>query len=217
MATHPEWQHLALYAVGAAAVLTLLFSIPGVGRVIRAVFSLAVFALVLFVLFQQAPYEPALAKIAERLGLDNQAVVGDEVRIRMAPDGHFWAQVAINGVRRRMLIDTGATVTALSEQTAQLAHVTANETVLPVLVRTANGVVAARTGSIDSLTLGRIRARHLKAVVSPGLGSFDILGMNFLSQLASWRVEGRTLILVPKGAVTPPPSTGPGRTSAARS
>jgi len=38
----------------------------------------------------------------------------------------------------------------------------------------------------------------LKAVISPALGPVDILGMNFLSQMESWRVEGRVLILTPK-------------------
>src|SRR3546814_12173135 len=48
-------------------------------------------------------------------------------------------------------------------------------------------------------TLGGITARDLKVALSPALGDIDVLGMNFLSQLASWRVEGRTLILVPPG------------------
>ena len=34
-------------------------------------------------------------------------------------------------------------------------------------------------------------------VSAPGLSDLDVLGMNFLSKLESWRVEGRTLILVP--------------------
>src|SRR4051812_11438748 len=45
---------------------------------------------------------------------DDQQVSGTETRIRMADDGHFWANVEINGVGRRMLIDSGATTTALS-------------------------------------------------------------------------------------------------------
>ena len=34
-------------------------------------------------------------------------------------------------------------------------------------------------------------------VVSPAFGETDVLGMNFLSRLKSWRVEGSTLILEP--------------------
>ena len=42
--------------------------------------------------------------------------MGEEVRLRMAPDGHFWADVRLDGVERRMLIDSGATITALSQR-----------------------------------------------------------------------------------------------------
>jgi aspartyl protease family protein len=105
--------------------------------------------------------------------------------------------VSINGVQRRMLIDSGATISAISEQTAAQANVAKGTSLMPVVLQTANGAVRAETGSIDRLTVGSIEARNLKTVISPALGPIDILGMNFLSQLASWRVEGRTLILVP--------------------
>lgn len=197
LATHPEWQQIALYALGGAVLLTLLFSIPKVGAVIRGVFSIALLAFGLFVVLQQAPFDPNLSRLMTRAGLDSQQVVGEEVRIRMASNGHFWAEVELNGVRRRMLVDSGATVTALSEATARAAGVTANADLFPVVLRTANGAVTARTGKVERLTLGGIEARDLKVVVSPALGSMDVLGMNFLSQLGSWRVEGRTLVLTP--------------------
>lgn len=200
ISTLPEWQQLAIYALGAAVLLVVLFSIPGIGRLLRGLFSIGLLALVLFTLFQQAPYHPGLSRLAARVGLNDQQVVGDEVRIRMSPDGHFWAQVEVNGVPRRMLIDSGATVTALSEQTAALARVSRDQTLLPVLIRTANGVVRAETGAVDTLSFGGIEARRLKVLISPSLGSVDVLGMNFLSQLASWRVEGQTLVLTPPDA-----------------
>jgi aspartyl protease family protein len=194
---NPEWQHIALYAVGATVALMLIQRIPVVGRIVRLLFSLALVAFCLFLLIQQAPYQPNLAELAGKLGLDRQEVVGKEVRIRMAPDGHFWADVTLGGVKRRMLIDSGATVTALSERTAQAAGVDKDAELMPVALRTANGVVAARTATIEELKVGNVTARRLKAVVSPALGDLDVLGMNFLSRLQSWRVEGRVLILVP--------------------
>ncbi|GFZ91062.1 hypothetical protein GCM10019071_21450 [Sphingobium fuliginis] len=56
---------------------------------------------------------------------------------------------------------------------------------------------AACTGTVAHLKVGGMEARNLKVIISPALGNVDILGMNFLTQLASWRVEGRELILVP--------------------
>lgn len=195
-----EWQQVAIYAVLAALALVLIQRIPFIGRIVRFTFSVGLLAVCLFLLFQQAPYEPSLARIAAKLGLNDQQVSGDEVRIRMSPDGHFWARATLNGVERRMLVDSGATITAISEETARAAKVGSGTSLVPIVLQTANGLAQARTGSVERLELGSITARELKVAISPALGNMDVLGMNFLSDLASWRVEGRTLILVPRGA-----------------
>ena len=195
--TFPQWQQLALYAIAAAVLITLLQRIPFVGRLIRVAFSLCLLAFLIFIILQQAPYQPELARFTDRLGLDNQQVVGKELRVPMARDGHFWVLTSVNGVKTRMLIDSGATVTAISEGTARSAGVDTGRSLAPVVLRTANGVAPAETGSIDELRAGNIVARNLKVVTAPGMGDLDVLGMNFLSQLQSWRVEGKTLILVP--------------------
>jgi aspartyl protease family protein len=195
--TFPQWQQLALYAVGIALVVMLLQRIPVIGRIVRFAISLALFAFLIFIVLRQAPYQPELSRLTSSLGLDDQQVAGKELRVKMAPDGHFWVKASINGVDRRMLIDSGATVTAISEETARAAGVDTGAGLTPVMLRTANGVARAETGSIDELRIGNIVARNLRIVSAPGLGSLDVLGMNFLTKLDSWRVEGRTLILVP--------------------
>jgi len=196
----PEWQHLAIYAVGAALIIMLLQRIPVIGRLVRFAISLGLLAFLIFVVLQQAPYQPELSRLTSSLGLDDQQVSGKELHVKMAPDGHFWVLASINGVKRRMLIDSGATVTALSEQTAAAARVKTGTNIAPVMLRTANGIAAARTGSIEELKVGNIVARNLKIVTAPGLGELDVLGMNFLTRLQSWRVEGNTLVLVPHHA-----------------
>ena len=198
LTTDLPWTQLAIYAVGAALILMLLFKIPYVGRVFRALFSFALLAFGIFLILQQAPFDPNLSRITASLGLDRQEVVGEEVRIPMARDGHFWATVRLNGTERRMLVDSGATVTALSTATARAAGVDADATLVPLLMKTANGTVRADAGTLDRLEIGGIEARKLNVVISPGLGDTDVLGMNFLSELQSWRVEDRTLILTPK-------------------
>jgi aspartyl protease family protein len=192
-----QWQQLAIYAVGAALLIILLQRIPYVGRFIRFLFSLGLLAFLIFIVLQQAPYQPELSRLTNSLGLDNQKVSGKELRVQMSPDGHFWVVASINGVKARMLIDSGATVTALSDRTARAAGVETGTGLTPVMLRTANGMAPARTGSIEELKVGNIVARNLRIVTAPGLGTLDVLGMNFLSKLDSWRVEGRSLILVP--------------------
>ena len=193
----PDWQQIALYAILAALLVMLIQRIPYVGRIFRFAFSLALLALGMFLLMQQVPYQPGLQDLAGKIGLDRQQVVGEEVRIRMSPDGHFWADARINGVKRRMLIDSGATVTAISQDTAAAASIRSHAGLTPVLMQTANGTTAAQTAKVDEIRIGNITARRLNVVTSPALGRLDVLGMNFLSKLASWRVENRTLVLVP--------------------
>ncbi len=143
----------------------------------------------------------ALAGLFERasatLGADEQQVDGGVVRIRMADDGHFWAKVRINGVQRRMLIDSGATITAISAATADAAGIEAGGA-LPVMIETANGTVPASRGRIDRLSIGSLSTRDLGVVISDRFGPLDVLGMNFLSRLHSWRVEDNVLILEPR-------------------
>jgi aspartyl protease family protein len=195
--TVPEWQHLAIYAIAAALILMILQRLPYVGRFVRFAFSFGLLAFFIFVLLVQAPYQPELSRITDKLGIDDQRVSGKELRVSMSNDGHFWVVASINGVKRRMLIDSGATVTALSRSTAREAKIDTGTGLAPVVLRTANGAASAEIGRVDEIRVGNIVARNLRIVSSPGLGDLDVLGMNFLSKLESWRVEGRTLILVP--------------------
>jgi aspartyl protease family protein len=198
-----DWQNIAVIAVVAALALMLLQRLPLIGPVVRFAMSLGLMALSIFLLLQVAPYQPLLSSLTQKLGLSRQDVVGREVRIAMATDGHFWADARVNGVERRMLIDSGATVTAFSADTAAVARIERSKNLLPVILQTANGMTPADTGTIASLRIGGIEARDLKVVISPALGRVDVIGMNFLSELASWRVEGRTLILTPRSAAVP--------------
>jgi len=130
--------------------------------------------------------------------LNDRQISGTETRIRMAEDGHFWADVEIDGVRRRMLIDSGATTTALSPATAAAAGLDLDESPFATVIETANGAVTARTATAHRVTIGTVTAIDLGVVSSPAFGDTNVIGMNFLSRLASWRVEGGTLILTPK-------------------
>ena len=136
-------------------------------------------------------------RIAAALKLDGQEVVGGETRIRQSPDGHFWVRVTVGGVKQRMLVDSGATVTALSSRTAAEMGLDPRPGIVPVLLTTANGTIRAQTVTVPELRLGSIVARDLSAVVSPAFGNVNVVGMNFLSRLKSWRVEDNMLILVP--------------------
>ena len=178
-------------------ILGIASRLPIVGRLVRIATWVGLLALLVMVVQVRGRFDPYLSRVVRLLRLDDQRVVGKEVRIAMAPDGHFWAHARIDGVERRMLIDSGATITALSTRTATAAALRVDDPVFPMELRTANGTIAAKTATVATMTLGDVVAHDLPVVVSPAFGDTDVLGMNFLSQLKSWRVEDGTLILVP--------------------
>jgi aspartyl protease family protein len=173
------------------------------GQLIRSLATWGAIGLVVWVGVANRHHINALvANVSSTLGLDEQQVAGETVRIRMAPDGHFWARVSLNGVERRMLVDSGATTTAISQETAQAAGVATDANGFPVMIETANGTVEARRGRIERLGVGPLHTDDLGVVVSEAFGSMDVLGMNFLSRLKSWRVEGNVLVLEPGSGAT---------------
>jgi aspartyl protease family protein len=120
---------------------------------------------------------------------------GQALRIPVAPDGHYWVEGTINGTSARFLIDSGASVTALSETTAKAAGLNIEDRTVEML--TANGRVEAKTSSVATLALGPIRASDLPVVVSPAFGEVNVIGMNMLSRLDSWGVRDREMVLTP--------------------
>lgn len=157
---------------------------------------IAIFALLLLLVGQRERLRPLWSGITDFIGGYEQTVTGNTVRIAMSNDGHFYATARINGRPTRLLIDSGATTTALSTRTANAAGITIDDE-FGAGIDTANGRVVARRANIGSLEIGRITARDLPIVVADEFGDTDVLGMNFLSRLGSWRVEGRTLVLEP--------------------
>lgn len=193
--------HPSIYfGIAAAAVGVVLITqrVPIVGSIVRLALTVGMVALLMALLAERAHVDPSLSRLATLLKLDDQTVTGGALRVPMSPDGHFWVVSRINGVERRMLVDSGATVTALSATSAAAAGVSSRASLFPIRLKTANGGIEARLGKVDDLRVGNIRAHDLAVVISPAFGQTDVLGMNFLSRLRSWRVEDELLILVPR-------------------
>ncbi|PNU04937.1 retropepsin-like aspartic protease family protein [Novosphingobium guangzhouense] len=191
---------LALAAAGIVASVVggmLRRPLPLLGGLLRGVGNLGLLAAMLLTIAQVTRLTTGADFALPQLGIERQSVAGGETRVPMQPDGHFWISASVNGVKRDFLVDTGATLTAISPATAQEAGLKANPLNRSVLMRTANGTVEAQLAVIDELRMGNVVAREIDAVVAPGLGDANVIGMNLLSRLASWRVEGKTLILVP--------------------
>ncbi len=188
--------YLAIAVVVVVMLLARRFRV--VGRLLSLAALVACLGLIAMLVGERGRFDPMFARVAQFLHLDDkQQVVGREMRVPMANDGHFWVTVRFGQIERRMLVDSGATVTALSSSTAEAAGLQPSASPFPMIIQTANGPVRAQTATLAEVRMGNIVARDLPVVTSPAFGDMDVLGMNFLSRLKSWRVEGRTLILTP--------------------
>jgi aspartyl protease family protein len=195
-------QPLLALAVGAILLSVLgamvRHAVPLLGRLLQGAGNLGLVAALLLTIVQVARFTTGNDLALPQFGMPAQRVEGGETRVAMSNDGHFWLQADINGQPRRFLVDTGATLTAISQATAIETGVPQNPIRRSLVMRTANGSVEAELVTVGELRFGNIVARDLDAVVAPGLGETNVIGMNLLSRLASWRVEDNTLILVPK-------------------
>ena len=190
-----------VFAIGALVLVAgALFSRRiGLGEIIRNILAwVAIFALFIVGFSYQREILAVWSRVTgEMSGSNEQAVVGDTLRIRQSADGHFWVDAEVNAEPVRFLIDSGATTTAMTLATAQKAGIDISDSPFPVILSTANGSVQAQRGTIQSLQIGPMLAKDLPVVVAEEFGDSNVIGMNFLSSLRSWRVEGTEMVLEP--------------------
>jgi len=190
---------LALAGIGLAVLGGLVrHGLPMLGGLLRGLGNLALIVSLLLAMARVMHLATGIDAV-DRLGHRDEAMSmsGGETRARLGEDGHFWVQGRIGETRVRFLVDTGATITTLSEATARKAGLEQDQDAAPVMLTTANGMTRAVRTTIPEMRIGTVLVRRLGAVVAPGIGDTNVLGMNFLSKLASWRVEGDVLVLVP--------------------
>ena len=132
---------------------------------------------------------------ADISGTAGQSISGETIELRRQDDGHYWITVDINGKPVRFMIDSGATMTAINATTAKEAGVEADG--YPIILSTANGRVAAKRATVLSLVVGPHKIENHPVVVSESFGDVNLLGMNFLNNMQSWRVEANKMILIP--------------------
>src|ERR1044072_5011823 len=132
--------------------------------------------------------------IAEMRGDNVVEASGAETRLPRAEDGHFWVSGELNAQPVRFLVDSGATVTTISGDTAARVGIERSGG-FGVMVDTANGTAMVDRGRAARIGIGPITRSDLAIHIARGGDGTDVIGMNFLSTLSAWGVEGSTLRL----------------------
>jgi aspartyl protease family protein len=160
------------------------------GLIWVAVFG-AVFALVAF----RGEFGALGARLkSEVTGSAEPLVSGGTMRLTKRDDGHFWVDARVNGAPVRFLVDSGATITTVSASVASAAGLEPG--MRGDVVETANGTVFMPRVTAGLIELGAIRRSDLSVNINPA-SETSVLGMNFLSSLSSWGVQGDVMVLTP--------------------
>jgi len=111
-------------------------------------------------------------------------------------EGHFFVESIINGSRIRMMLDTGASMVALSKEDARRIGISPAPRDFTAQVATANGVVLAAPVVLKEVAVGELAVPDIPAVVFPDNKlPVGLLGMSFLSKLSQFEVVGGRLVL----------------------
>lgn len=110
-------------------------------------------------------------------------------------DGHFYADVTVDGTVTRMLVDTGASVVALTGEDAAAMGITWDEADVGPIAQSANGTVYGVDAMLARVSVGDFEAEGVQAVIVPEGLAVSLLGQSFLSTVGNVEIaEGRMVL-----------------------
>ncbi len=122
---------------------------------------------------------------------------GTDAQVVKGADGHYWAEANIDGKAVRVLVDTGASVVALTRADALRLGVDPEPEAFTGKVQTASGVVRAAPVQLKTISVAGARVDLVEAlVVEQGL-EYSLLGMSYLGRLSAFSATPAGLTLRP--------------------
>jgi aspartyl protease family protein len=132
---------------------------------------------------------------AERSDRGADALGDRELMIPADRSGHFVLQATVGPGLVTFMVDTGATSVALSRADAESVGLVGSRLNFTQTVQTANGIARVAPVTLDSITVGQLTLRDVRAVVVDQPMAMSLLGMSFLSRLNGYEVRDRRLVL----------------------
>jgi aspartyl protease family protein len=121
---------------------------------------------------------------------------GRVVELKAGSLGHYHTRAEINGRSVEVMVDTGASMVALTADDARRAGVFVRDSEFTQVVQTANGVARFAPVMLERVSIGDITVRNVAAAVSePGKLRTTLLGMSFLGRLQRIDMHAGVLVL----------------------
>jgi aspartyl protease family protein len=125
---------------------------------------------------------------------ESTPIMAVETKLDRMPNGHFYADAAVNGQPVRVVVDTGATTVALTVADAQRIGVPFSQNEFSVIGSGASGPVRGQAVMLDNVAVDGKEVRGVRAVVLEGL-DVSLLGQTYLSRIGSVQMSGETMTL----------------------
>jgi aspartyl protease family protein len=146
--------------------------------------------------------KPAVAEEAEAAATEDRLEIvrreqwlAGEVVLPQAGDGHYYAEVSSDSGTVTMLVDTGASIVALTDGDAAMLGVDWRESDVRAVARGASGAVYGAPVMLERIEVGGIEARGVQAVVVPEGLDVSLLGQSFLTTVDQVEVNGDRMVL----------------------
>lgn len=118
---------------------------------------------------------------------------GSEIVLTATGGGHFVTPGRINNREVRFMVDTGATVVAISDEDARRIGLDFRNG-QRVSLNTANGLVQGHVVTLNSIRIGDVEVFNVTGVVSPSPMPYVLLGNSFLTRFQMRRDNDRMVL-----------------------
>ncbi len=145
---------------------------------------------------QQAAYtEPAPATVAVATPEPTPLPGSRAAFIDKEDDGHFWTRADVSGTQVKFMVDTGASIVALTYFDAQRLGLKPEELNFDSEIRTAGGITYGAPVTLASIRIGKVKIENVNAVILRTELEQSLLGMTFLGELNSYEVRQGQMII----------------------
>lgn len=118
-----------------------------------------------------------------------------EVQLERQANGHFYTEATVKGVPIHVVVDTGASVVALTGDDARKVGLSWSEDEVEPIARGASGEVSGVIRRVDSIGVGGIVVRDLEVMIIPTGLDVTLLGQNYLSRISRVEMSGSRMVL----------------------
>ena len=117
-----------------------------------------------------------------------------ETTLERERNGHFYTYADVNGEPVRFIVDTGASLVALTMRDAKKLNIPFDRSEFDYVGEGASGPVRGKFVRLDSVEIEGKKVDNVKAVILEG-STLSLLGQSYLTRMGEVQMKGEYMIL----------------------